>query len=102
MSNRLGLGITVLSTGKNIATSGTSAGTTLPNTQSGTAPVYVRVSATAAAYVRVGKGAQTAVNTDMLVQPGDSIILAVAGCDNIAALQVSAAGIVQVSPLENG
>jgi hypothetical protein len=35
------------------------------------------------------------------VQPGDSLILAVAGATKIAAIQVTAAGIVQISPLED-
>jgi hypothetical protein len=43
----------------------------------------------------------TAVAGDILIQPGDSVVLAVAGAPTIAAIQVSAAGLVQVSPLED-
>lgn len=94
--------ITVTATGANIATSGVSAGTTIPVSSSGERPRYIRVAATAAAYVRIGVGAQTAVTTDLLVQPGDAVVLGVpSGVTHIAALQVAAAGVVQVSPLEN-
>ncbi len=46
-------------------------------------------------------GTPVAVNTDMMVQPGDAVIIAVCNYTKIAALQVSAPGVVQVSPLEN-
>jgi len=93
--------ITVIATGVQIATSGTSASATIPNMSSGEAPRYVRVAATAPACVRLGKTTATAVTTDLQIQPGDAVVLAVGGYDKIAAIQVSAAGIVQVSPLEN-
>ena len=90
----------VTNTGANIATSGTSASATIPVNSAGTKR-FIRISATAAAYVRVGNGAQTAVSTDMLVQPGDSVILDVTGSiDTIAALQVSAPGVVVATPVE--
>jgi hypothetical protein len=37
----------------------------------------------------------------MQVQPGDAVILAVSGATHYAAIQVAAAGVVQISPLEN-
>ena len=37
----------------------------------------------------------------LIVQPGDAVILATCNLTKIAAIQVSAAGVVQVSPLEN-
>lgn len=89
-------------TGVSITTSATSANANVPNDSSGTKPRYVRVAATAAAYVRIGSGAQTAVATDMLIQPGDSVILMVpAGTPNVGAIQVAAAGIVNVTPIES-
>lgn len=89
-------------TGVNITTSGTSASATIPLDSSGVTPRYVRVASSAGAYVRFGKTTATAVNTDCLVQPGDAQILAVpGGSDKVAAIQVTAAGVVQVSPLEN-
>lgn len=103
MSNQFTLSaISVLKTGVAITTSGTSASATIPNMLSGEKPRYIRVAASAAACVRIGGGAQTAVTTDLQVQPGDCVIMHVpSGVDTIAAIQVSAAGVVQVSPLEN-
>lgn len=97
-----GTGITVVVTGKSQATSGASAGSTIPLDQSGRVPAYITVSATVAAYFRIGKGAQTAVAGDLMIQPGDSRILSVpGGYDNFACLQVAAAGVLQLSPMEN-
>lgn len=94
--------VTVVATGVSITTSGTSASATIPNASDGNIPRYIRVAATAAACVRLGKTSATAVTTDLQVQPGDSVIMNVPnGMDKIAAIQVSAAGVVQVSPLEN-
>ncbi len=89
-------------TGISIATSGTSASATIPNMSTGELPRFIRVAATAAACVRLAaSGTPTAVTTDLQVQPGDAVILSVNGNTKIAAIQVSAAGVVQVSPLEN-
>ena len=93
--------ITVTATGVSITTSGTSASATIPNMSSGELPRYIRIAATQPACVRLGKTTATAVTTDLQVQPGDAVILAVGGNDKIAAIQVSAAGVVQVSPIEN-
>lgn len=102
MSKTYQVAVLVTVTGATITTSGTSAGATIPNNSAGEKPRYIRVAATAAAYVRIGVGAQTAVTTDMLVQPGDAVVMAVpSGVTHIAAIQVTAAGVVQVSPLEN-
>lgn len=101
MSNTFENAITVTATGVVITTSGASASATLPLDSAGTVPKYVRVTATAAATVRLGTGTPTAVTTDLLVQPGDAVILATSKYTAIAALQVTAAGVVQVSPMEN-
>ncbi|MBV4459178.1 hypothetical protein KVG96_14555 [Pseudomonas sp. COR58] len=101
MSNTFEGAIQVVATGVNIATSGTSASSAIPNAQSGELPRYIRITASTGAYVRIGNGTVTAVNTDMMVQPGDAVIIAVSNLKNIAALQVTSAGVVQVSPLEN-
>lgn len=94
--------ITVLKTGVTQATSGTSAGGALPTCLSGELPRYIRVAATAAACVRIGAGAQTALTTDLQVQPGDAVILHVpSGVTHFAAIQVTTAGVVQISALEN-
>lgn len=87
--------------GQNITTSGVSASVTLANDSSGNKPKYIRVSATVAAYVRFTKGASTAVAADMLVQPGDAQIVSMLSLDTISALQVTAAGIVNIVAVEN-
>lgn len=93
---------TVTATGVSITTGAASSGGALPNASSGEVPRYVRIAASAAACVRIGPGAQTAVATDMLVQPGDAVVLAVPrGVTNVAAIQLTAAGIVIVTPLED-
>jgi hypothetical protein len=94
--------ITVTTTGVSITTGAASSGGALPNASSGEVPRYVRIAASVAACVRIGVGAQTAVATDMLVQPGDAVVLAVPrGCTHVAAIQLSAAGIVIVTPVED-
>ena len=98
----MGSGITVVVTGKSQATSGASSGATLPTDSSNRVPVYVVVSATTPTYFRMGQGAQTAVVGDLMIQPGDSRILSVpSGYTQFACLQVTAPGILQISPLEN-
>ena len=94
--------VTVTVTGATIATTGVSASVTIPNDSSGNLPSYIRVVATAAACVRMGRTTATAVTTDTQIQPGDALIMQVPkGYDKIAAIQVTASGIVQISPLEN-
>jgi aspartate/methionine/tyrosine aminotransferase len=94
--------ITVMVTGSTTATGAASAGAAIPNASSGEKPRYIRVAATVACTFRIGTGAQTALTTDMLIQPGDAVVLHVpSGVTHYAAIQVAAAGVVQVSPLEN-
>jgi hypothetical protein len=96
--------ISVVVTGVQVATGAASAGGTLPvvSGSTGGVPRYIRVAATAACYMRIGAGAQTAVAGDLMVQPGDAVILEVSqGITNYAAIQVAAAGVIQISPLEN-
>lgn len=102
MSQTYAFSPTIVKTGANITTSAASAAVTIPTNLSGLPPSYIRVSATAAAYVKIAPSAAVAVAGDVVVQPGDALILSVpAGVTSIAALQVAAAGIVQVSALEN-
>ncbi|MBA4362735.1 MAG: hypothetical protein C0411_18705, partial [Pseudomonas sp.] len=63
----------------------------------------------ASACVRLGTGTPVAVSGDLLVQPGDAVILPTCGYTKIAAVWAAAsgngvftgAGAVQVSPMEN-
>lgn len=95
------MALQIFATGVNITTGAVSAGTTIPLSSSGAVPRYIRISATAAACVRIGTGAQTAVATDLLIYPGDALVIATLGCTHIAAIQQAAAGVVQVSPVED-
>ena len=95
------MALQIVASGANITTGAASAGTTIPFGSNGAVPKFIRISATVAACVRIGTGVQTAVATDMLVIPGDSVIMATLGCTHIAAIQQSAAGVVQVSPVED-
>jgi hypothetical protein len=90
----------IFKTGITLTTGAASVSATLPTTTNNTPAKWVRVSATAAAYVKLGAAGVAAVAGDVMVQPGDSIKLAVSGTTTIAALQVSATGTVQVSPCE--
>lgn len=94
--------ITITQTGINITTGAASASATIPNAADGNLPRYIRVVATVAACVRLGATTATAVATDLQIQPGDSVIMRVpSGMTKIAAIQVAAAGVVQVSPLDD-
>ena len=93
---------TVVKTGVQQVSSAASSGGLLPLDSSGNVPRYIRVAATAPACVRLGAGAQTAVTTDLQIQPGDAAVMSVPlGFTNFACIQVSGPGIVQISPLEN-
>lgn len=94
--------LTVTATGANITTSGTSARIAIPTASSGEIPRYVRVTSTAAAHVKLGGAAVVAVAGDLMVQPADSVVLAIPrGLTNIAAIQDTAAGTVNIVPLED-
>lgn len=92
--------IKVVANGASITTSGTSASATIPNDSTGTRASFVRITTTVAAYVKIGSGAQTAVTTSMLVNPEHELIVDVHGNDTIAAIQVAAAGVVNIIPIE--
>lgn len=93
--------ISVVKTGSTIAFTGTSANVAMPKDSSGTTPKYIRLASTAACYVKIGASGVSAVAGDLLVQPADSVVLKVGRQAYIAALQVSAAGTLQISPLED-
>lgn len=94
--------ITITKTGANIATGATSANVAIPTALSGQLPRYVRIAATVAAAVKVGTSGVAAAAGDALVQPGDSLILAIpSGVTHIAAIQIAAAGVVNVVPMED-
>ena len=94
--------MSIIKTGIAVTTGIASVNTAIPTTSSGVLPYYIRVAATAACYVKIGKGVQTAVAGDLMIQPDAQTILSIGpNIDNIAVLQVAVAGVLQVSPLEN-
>ena len=95
------MAIQIVSTGVNVASGVASAVGTIPNNSAGALAKFARFSVTAAVYLRLGYGTPVAVITDLMLLPGESIVLSVLGFTNFAVLQVAAAGIVQVSPVEN-
>lgn len=102
MSNTYeGGALTITATGAAVTFSGTSSQGTIPNDSSGVIARYIRVAATQACYFRLGLGTATATTTDILVQPADSVVLSTNGLNRFAALQVTAGGVVVVSPMEN-
>lgn len=92
--------ISVVSTGVIIPFTGTSANVAIPTTSAGTLPKYIRVAASAACYVKIGRAGVAAVPGDILVQPADAVVMKVHNQPYIAAIQVSGAGVVQISPAE--
>jgi hypothetical protein len=92
----------IFATGISITTGAASVGATIPLNSAGAVPRLIRITAsTDDSCFRIGTGAQTAVTTDAVVQPGAPVIVATMGCTHIAAIQQTAAGIVQVSPVED-
>lgn len=91
----------IVATGFTAATGAASARTAIPNDSSGRAPNYIRITGTNA-FCRIGDSTITATANDMLIQPGDSQIIAVPkGITHIAYIQNAAAGQINVVPLEN-
>ncbi|MCX7135702.1 MAG: hypothetical protein NTW47_03345 [Proteobacteria bacterium] len=97
------IGIQVFQSGFTAATSATSASTALPTAANNVKINYVRVSASGECYVRLGAAAVVATANDLLIQPADSMILAVNGATHIAYIQGGAlqAARVNVVPVEN-
>jgi uncharacterized cupin superfamily protein len=94
-------GVTITAASVTITTSSSSAQHAIPNTSSGTAPKWLRLVSTQACYVVFGQSSSVqADNTGFIVQPGDAFIVRNAGT-NIAALQVTTGGVLNVSPLED-
>lgn len=93
---------TITTVGFSAATGAASANTAIPSASDGNKPRYIRVSARNECYVKLGTTGVAATTNDILVQPADSIILAVPnGITHIGYIQGTAAGQVNVVPLEN-
>jgi hypothetical protein len=90
-------------TGVNLTAGAASTSAAIPNNSAGVPAKYVRVAVVGAgaAHIRFGKGAQTAVATDLLIvgQAG-SEVFDVGGCDTVAVIQEGTGGLVNVAPME--
>jgi hypothetical protein len=92
--------ITVIVTGAKINLGPASSSVTIPVMADGTRARFVILSTTTSAHVRIGTGAQTAVDTDMLVVSDAPLIVKVMGSDTIAAIEGQTAGKLVITPLE--
>lgn len=94
--------MTITAVGFSAATGAASAATAIPVASDGNRPRYIRVSARNECYVKLGVAGVAATTNDILVQPADSLVLHVPlGVTHIAYIQGTAAGQVNVVPLEN-
>lgn len=93
--------VSITQTGFSAATGAASARTAIPSS-SGGVPRYIRVAARNECYFKLGDSTVTATANDILVQPADSVIIQVSGATHIAYIQGTAAGQINVTPLENG
>lgn len=90
-----------LATGLTVTTGASSAQITIPNCANGTLPRFIRIAATTESYVKLGVSGVTATTNDLLIQPADSMILAVPlGITTVAYIQGTSSGKVNVTPLE--
>lgn len=92
--------IKVATRGSTVASGAASASVAIPNDSTGIRASYVWVGCTSAAYVAPGASAITAAAGDLLVTPERPIVLDVHGQTHIAAIQVSVAGTVSITPVE--
>lgn len=88
--------------GADITTGAASARIAIPVCSSGEVPRFIRVACTVAARFRLGTVAITAGAADVLLMPNDALTMTVPlGVTHIAAIQDTAAGKVNVAPMEN-
>lgn len=92
--------IPVAASGASITLGAASVSASIPNNSSGKQPFYVRLATTTAAYVKIGKGAQTATTSDLLVTQYESVVIPLQNADTIAALQAATGGVLVITPLE--
>lgn len=93
--------ITIAANGNTVTTGAASANIAIPVNSAGAKPSYIRVSATTESYVQMGTSTVAATANSALVQPADSVILAVGGHDHIAYIQGTSSGKVNITPLED-
>lgn len=94
--------IVVTVAGFSAATGAASARTAIPTDGSGNRPNYLRIAARNECYFKIGDSSVTATTNDVLVQNADSVIIQVPkAATHIAYIQGTAAGQINVTPLDN-
>lgn len=93
--------IMVHSVGSTQATGAASARIAIPVDGSGGVPKYIRVSAINESYVKLGDVTVVATTNDVLIQPADAALMSTNGRTHIAFIQGTAAGKVNILPLDN-
>lgn len=86
--------------GITVASGAASAQTAIPVNSAGVVAKYVRVAATVAAHIRFNKTTAVATANDTLLMPGDAVVVNVQNYDVFAVIQDTAAGFVNVVPIE--
>lgn len=94
--------LSIAANGVQVTTGATTANVGIPTDANGVNRArYVRLAATGLCYVRPGNNTVTATASDILVIPGESLLLNVAGMTHIAHLQETAAAKLTISPVES-
>lgn len=93
--------VSIFAVGKTVTTGAASANTSLPVDSAGNNPRYIRVAATVESYINLGASGVTATTNNVLIQPADSLIMAVSGAGFIAYIQGTSTGKINVTALEN-
>jgi hypothetical protein len=86
--------------GITVASGATTAQTAIPSNSAGVVAKYVRVAATVAAHIRFNKTTAVATANDLLLMPGDAVVINVQNYDVFAVIQDAAGGFVNVVPIE--
>jgi len=93
--------IQIQAVGVSLTTGAASVNATIPNTASAIKPNYIRICVTANCFVKIGPAGVVATGNDILMIPTDHLILKVSGNTTIAAIQQAAAGICNITALED-
>ena len=93
--------ISILVDGVTATTGAASVAIAIPNAANGMKPRYIRIAATTESYVAMALSTVAATINSMLVQPADSVILAVGGATHVAYIQGTTSGKVNITPLED-
>jgi hypothetical protein len=100
-NNGIGFIVAGLVTGATVTTGAASAQVAIPVGTAGVRPRFIRIAATTESYVKFGVTGVVATTNDVMVQPADALLVAVPdGITTIAYIQGTAAGKVNVAPIE--